>query len=372
MMTPIRVLHVVGQMNRGGYETWLLQLARVMVGRDITFDFLVHNTEPGAYDDELRALGCRIIPCRLDRFGAGFARRLAHVFRERGPFDVVHSHAHHFSGIVLAVARLCGVPIRIAHSHAASESAQVRLSRRAYLAVTELLIRGNATAGIAVSEGAADSLFGKGWRRDPRWHIQYCSIDVERYRTHVSRAAVRKALSISPTSFVVGHVGRFARQKNHRFLVDVFSEVKAVRSDAQLVLIGDGPLNGDIRNYVSARRLADSVHFLGLRSDVAELMACAMDVFVMPSLFEGLPIVALEAQAAGLPMVLADTITAELEVIPELVRWHSLSESPAAWASTAVAIGQARVPQDQSLPKMLRSPFSLDTGAARLRATYGL
>lgn len=373
MNRHIRVLHVVGRMNRGGAETWLLQMARAMVGEDVRFDFLVHNPEPGAYDAELRSLGCRIIPCPIDRTRVGYAQRLARILSEYGPFDVVHSHVHHFSGVVLAIARLLGIPIRIAHSHNAPETSGLAPTRRLYLAATEVLLRRSATAGLSVSEVAATSLFGPQWRRDPRWRIQYCSIDVERYRTDASRSTVREALALDPGSLVVGHVGRFDRQKNHTFLVDVFLEVKRLRADAQLVLVGDGPLRPRIEDYVLARGLTDSVSFLGLRSDIAELMACAMDVFVMPSLHEGLPLVTLEAQSTGLPMVLANTITAELVAVPELVRWHSLQDGPNVWATTIVEHAlSGHVSQEAASAKMLQSPFSLRTGVAALRTSYGL
>lgn len=372
MMRPMRVLHVVGRMNRGGAETWLLQVARSMVGGDVRFDFLVHNPEPGAYDEELRSLGCRLIPCPIDS-AIGYTRRLSRVLTNLGPFDVVHSHVHHFSGLVLAVAKRHRVPVRIAHSHAAADSATTSPVRRMYLAVTEALVRHSATAGLAVSGGAATSLFGKHWRRDSRWRIQYCSIDVARYRTSTSRSAVRAALALNPGSLVVGHVGRFDRQKNHRYLLDVFAAVRTLRPDAHLLLVGDGPLRPEIQRVASARGLAEFVSFLGSRGDVAELMASAMDVLVMPSLFEGLPLVALEAQATGLPMVLADTITTELEVIPELVRWHSLQDGPDTWAASIVAQGAApRLPHDDAIRRMLAGPFSIDAGIAALRQVYGL
>lgn len=373
MTKRVRVLHVVGRMNRGGVETWLLQVARAMVGVDVQFDFLVHNPEPGAYDPELRSLGCRIIPCPMGGRPLSYLRRLSRILAEAGPFDVVHSHVHHFSGIVLAVAKRQGVRVRIAHSHTAPGNTDASALRRLYLAGTEFLVRRRATIGLSASALAAESLFGKRWKDDRRWRIQYCSIDVERYVARASRPSVRAELGIEPDCVVMGHVGRFTVAKNHEFLVSVFAELKTLRSDAQLLLVGDGELLPVIQRLVASQGLADSVRFLGSRGDVAELMASAIDVLVMPSLHEGLPLVALEAQATGLPMVLADTITPELEIIPQLIRRHSLREDPSVWASTVLQLARAgHHPQGDAIDRMLASPFSMTTGIAALRRVYGL
>ena len=177
----MRILHVLGALNRGGAETWLVQVLRHIDRSKYQFDFLVHSAEPGAYDEEVRALGARIIPCPKPsnplQYGINFCR----ILRRYGPYDCVHSHVHYYSGFVLMLAATQDVPMRIAQSHNDLRAVESGCSfpRKAYRTGTKALIRSFATVGLAVSELAAQDLFSEYWKSDPRWRCEPLGIDLE-------------------------------------------------------------------------------------------------------------------------------------------------------------------------------------------------
>jgi len=195
---PIRVLHVVGGMNRGGTETWLMHILRNTDREKFHMDFLVHTSERCAYDDEIRALGSKVIFCANPSRPLQYIRNLKRILKEHGPYDVVHSHLHHFSGLVLYAAHMAGISIRIAHSHNDTLIIDKRskFARKIYLTLMKHLIRRHATCGLAASRPAAVALYGANWETDPRWRVLYCGIDLAPFRESICRAQVRTELGI--------------------------------------------------------------------------------------------------------------------------------------------------------------------------------
>lgn len=336
----IHILQVVGGMNWGGVETWLMHVLRHIDREQFHIDFLVHTEKPCAYDDEIRALGSRIIPCMHPSHPLQYALNFRRVLREYGPYNVVHSHVHHFSGYAIWLACLAGVPIRIAHSHSDTSGLQAQASfpRRTYLTVMEYLIRQCSTNGIAASSEAGKALFVNGWGIDPRWRTLYCGIDLEVFRKKINKSEIRCKLNIPENAIVIGHVGSFISVKNHKFIIEIAAEVVRQDSNTYFLLVGDGSLRPQIEEAVSEAGLISRVIFVGLRSDVPQVMLGAMDMFLMPSLYEGLPVAALEAQAAGLRCILSDTISPEVSVVQDLVRWLSLSQPAQVWAETILSL----------------------------------
>ena len=314
---PIRILHVVGGMDRGGIETWLMHVLRHIDRDRYRMDFVVHTARPCAYNDEIRALGCDVIPCPEPARPWSYAGRFKRILRERGPYAVVHSHVHFHSGFVLRYAAQAGVPACIAHSHI--DEFRLRASagpvRRAYLALTQRWIASRATAGLAASRKQAADLFGPRWEADSRWRVLHYGIDTRPFHERVDPGAVRAELGIPPGAFVVGHVGRFARQKHDAFLLAVAARLAACEPNLHLLLVGTGPLRLAIEEAAARLGLTDRVIFAGPRADVPRLMRGAMDVFLFPSLFEGLGLVLIEAQAAGVPCVVSDVVPGEADVV---------------------------------------------------------
>lgn len=369
---PIRILHIVGGMDTGGVETWLMHVLRRIDRSRYKFDFLVHADRPCFYDDEIRSLGCRIIPCLHPSRPLQFAINFLRILKNDGPYDVVHSHVHHFSGFTLLLARLAGVPMRVAHSHndTSLNDGRARFWRRLYLRLGEFLIRHCATEGLACSERAAASLFGKNWEHDPRWRVLYCGIDLEPFAASVSRDEVRRELGIPSGAFVVGHVGRFSEQKNHNFLLDVFAEVVRNEPKVRLLLVGDGPLREKVEKKAEGMGLSDKVIFAGVRSDVSRLMLGAMDVFVFPSHHEGLPLALIEAQAAGLSAVISGAISHEIVLVPELVKALSLNEGEIVWARAVTDSEHSRRTGEKALLSVKDSRFNVIHSATELCELY--
>lgn len=370
----LRILQIVGGMNRGGVETWLLHVLRNIDRDRFQMDFLVHTTEPCAYDDEVRALGSRIIPCPYPSqpwiYGSDFKR----ILHEYGPYDIVHSHVHHFSGYVLRLAKHAGVPTCIAHSHndTSSLEAKAGLFRRLYLALTKWWIAQYATTGLGASRLAAASLFGSAWEKKPRYQILYCGVDLAQFRDHGDSVAVRAELGIPADTFVIGHVGRFEEQKNHVFLVEIAAEVAKREPRMRLLLVGDGSLRLDIEQKVAQMGLGDRVIFAGVRPDVPRLMLSAMDVFFFPSLYEGLGLVLIEAQAAGLPCIFSDVVPEEADVVKSLVQRINLSQSASVWVNAVLATRNAalNITQADSRAILENSPFNIAYSVKALAKIY--
>ena len=369
----IRVLHIVGGMGRGGVETWLLHVLRHIDRERFQMDFLVHTVEPCPYDNQIRALGSQILPCLRPQRPWSYARNFRRILAACGPYQIVHSHVHHYSGYTLRLAQRAGTPIRIAHSHndVSPQDTSPGPLRWIYLNTAKRWIRRFATIGLAASGKAAEALFGPGWQRTSLCRLLYYGIDLAPFHAHPD-PSVRAMLQFSQDAFVIGHVGRFDEQKNHRFLLEVFRNVADADSRARLLLIGDGPLRPAIERRAAELGLADRVLFTGLRADVPRLLLGAVDVFVMPSLYEGLGLVCLEAQAAGLPCVIADTIPSEADVVLQLVTRLRLSQSASSWARVIFARCNEAPPitQAEALALMEASPFNIQRAVAELTRVY--
>ena len=313
MSEPIRVLQVVTHMNRGGLETMLMNYYRHIDRSKVQFDFLVHRFERAAYDDEIEALGGRIyrLP-RLVPWGIGYNRALNNFFKEHTEYRIVHVHQDCLSAVILRAAKKHGIPVRIAHSHNANQDKDIKYIIKLFY---KRFIPQYATELFACGQQAGVWMFG---RKDFRILNNAIDVDCYRYDAH-KREEIRKELDIGPNAFVIGHVGRFSKQKNHTFLLDVFAEILKKSPEARLLLVGDGELRRDIEEKAQALNIERATIFTGVRSDVSALMQ-AMDVFLFPSLYEGLGIVIVEAQAAGLPCVISSSIPADCELTEQIYR----------------------------------------------------
>ncbi|MFQ5845737.1 MAG: glycosyltransferase, partial [Planctomycetota bacterium] len=208
-------------------------------------------------------------------------------------------------------------------------------------------------------------------RRDPRWRLLYCGVDLSPFREPVDKAALRAALGLPADTFVIGHVGRFHPQKNHAFLVNVATGVLAREPRARLVLVGEGALRPEIERRILAAGFKERVIFTGVRGDVPHLMKGAMDVLLLPSLYEGLPLALIESQAAGLPCVLSDTVSDEADVAPELIRRLSLDAPVERWVDAVLEAGNAPDGARRTAVAALEaSPFNILESVAQLERIY--
>jgi glycosyltransferase involved in cell wall biosynthesis len=370
----MRVLHVLGKLDRAGTQTWLMHVLRSNV-RQFDMDFLTLASTPGEYDDEVRSLGSRIFPCGYDRDAFQFGGAFARLLRSEGPYDLVHSHYHFFNGWVLRVAHAARVPIRVAHSHSDTSRIDCRASvgRRFKRVLGRRWIDRHATLGLATSREAAACLFGPRWATDRRWRVLHSCIDLSPFVDECpDRDRVRAELGIRADAFVVGHVGGFRAEKNHEFLIDIANEAARREPRFCLLLIGDGELRPAIERKVARLGLRDRVVFAGSRSDVPRLMMGSMDALVFPSVFEGLGLVGIEAQASGLVIVLSDVITPEVDVVPGLVRRMSLATPASAWADALLLAREPGALPDrrEALQIVQRSTFNIEHGVVALQQAY--
>lgn len=370
----IRILNIVGGMNRGGAETWLMHVLRSIDRERYHIDFLVHTEELCGYDQEIRELGSRVIPCLRPSEPLKYAKAFKRVLQDYGPYDIVHSHVHHFSGYTLRLVHQEGVPGRIAHAHSDTSATDIGAGplRRLYLRVMKGWIHKHATMGLAASRSAAIALYGSHWEKDSRWKILYCAIDMEPFNMPADCAAIREELKIPADAFVLGHVGRFTVHKNHAFLVEIAAEVAQREPNMRLLLIGDGPLRREIEKRIGELGLVDKVIFAGIRFDVPRLILGAMDVFIMPSVCEGLPLAGIEAQTAGVPIIFSDIITDEIDMIKPLIRRLSLSQPAWVWAEAVLeARDKARMFTKGEVVSMVENkPFNIQAGLKGLMEVY--
>lgn len=309
MGSPLRVLHVVVNMNRGGAETLIMNLYRNIDRTKVQFDFL--TCKEGAFDSEIEELGGRIhrIPYVTEVGHFGYVKVLKSFFNQHSYYKIVHSHMDKMSGLVLREAKKANVAVRIAHSH--NTSSEGGISTKLYKSISGSYINGNATHLFACSKEAGKWLFG-----DQLQNTTILKNGIEPLKFQYSesiRNSLREELDLSKDTLVIGHVGRFNHQKNHVFLIDIFSNLKEKHPNSFLLLVGDGILKSEIKRKVDSLGLSDSVIFLGIRDDIHKLLH-AFDVFVFPSLHEGLPVTLVEAQGAGLPCVISDNITSEVDM----------------------------------------------------------
>ncbi|WP_369900607.1 glycosyltransferase family 1 protein [Bacillus manliponensis] len=316
MGVPLRVLHAVVNMNRGGAETMIMNLYRNIDRSQVQFDFL--TCKEGAFDEEIRQLGGKVyrIPYVTDVGHWGYMKALRSFFTENQQYKIVHSHMDKMSGLVLREAKRIGIPHRIAHSHNTSSEGNVLVKLYKWYAGNAILP--SATHLFACSEAAAQWLFER------EVTVLKNGIEYDKFAfSEKVREEMRQELELHKDTFVIGHVGRFAYQKNHLFLVEIFAQVIKVHSNSMLILVGDGPLRSKVEERVKELHIEENVKFLGVRSEVHHLLQ-AFDVFLFPSLHEGLPVTLIEAQGAGLPCIISNTITKEVDLGLGLVKRISL------------------------------------------------
>jgi glycosyltransferase involved in cell wall biosynthesis len=328
---PLKVLHVVGSMNRGGVETWLMNLLRSIDRDRFEFHFLVSNSAEGAYDQEIVALGGRIHHAVNPKNVAQYSKRFREVTHAFGPFTVLHSHVYWYSGHLMRLGFKAGIPIRIAHSHTATKAPAWKIHRQVYQVAMRWLIQRYSTDRIGASRRAGEALFGC-----HRQHsVLYYGIDFTPYSARLYKSAAKEGIGVPSERFVIGHVGRFEQVKNHGFIVDCFERILARGLNAHLLFVGDGAELGEIRTRIVSQGLQDRCTFAGVQSKIVPYL-CAMDVFVLPSQWEGLGLVALEAQAAGIPVVASTMVPDEVDVIPSLAHHLALADGPEVWASALI------------------------------------
>ncbi|WLR49128.1 glycosyltransferase family 1 protein [Halobacillus litoralis] len=317
---PLRVLHVVVNMNRGGAETLIMNLYRNIDRSKVQFDFL--TCKKGVFDKEIEEMGGKIhrIPYVTDVGHRKYIKSLQKFFQENQNYRIVHSHMDKMSGFVLRAAKHADIPVRIAHSH--NTSSEGGAGAKLYKWYAGKQVSSAATEMYACSNSAAYWLFKK---KAASAHILKNGIEQKKFSfTTSARVKVRSSLLIDKDTLLLGHVGRFSLQKNHMFLLEVFAEYRKRNPDSKLMLVGEGDLKEKITEKVKKLGIENDVLMLGVRSDINELLQ-AIDVFLFPSFHEGLPVTLIEAQGAGIPCLISDRISEEVDMGIDLIKQLPIS-----------------------------------------------
>jgi len=362
----IRILHSVSNMDRAGIETMLMNYYRHLDREKVQFDFLCNKTKPGAYDAEIEKMGGKIYhtpglnPIKYFKY----LKYMKALFAKHPEYRIVEAHNGAFGVYALHAAKVNHIPIRIFHAHGASITKDWKLLlKKVCMRFLPSNMNQHFTCGIA----AAECYFGKEIVEHGDYHFIPNAIEVERFAyNEVTRTRMREQYHLQD-KHVIGHVGRFMTQKNHVFLLEVFATVKKLDPNAYLVLLGDGELMDGMKQKARELAVEDSVLFVGNVGNANEWYQ-AFDVFVLPSIWEGLPVVGVEAQAAGLPCVFADSVTKEIGM-SEHARFVSLTESLEVWAKTLLdALKTERIADCKDL--IAERGYDIEKEAVKLQNLY--
>ena len=329
MEKPIRILHVLGRLDRGGAETMVMNIYRNIDRTRIQFDFVKHTDEKCDFDDEIISLGGKIysVPRYNGKNHLRYIRAWLKLLSDNKEYKIIHGHMRSTASIYLKIAKKLKI-ITIAHSHNTS-------SGKGFSALVKNIlqypIRNIADYLFACSIPAGRWLFGSKHITKDNFFIINNAINTKAFSYNKEvRLQKRKELDIQ-NNFVLGHVGRFHPQKNHDFLIEIFIEMQKINKNTILLLVGNGELVDHIKAKVDYYGIKDKVKFLGMREDVPQIFQ-AMDAFVLPSHYEGLGIVAIEAQASGLPCIISSNLPQEVS-ISKLVSRVGLNKAANYWAS---------------------------------------
>ena len=360
---PIRVLQVMPAMDAGGMETFVMNIYRTIDRERVQFDFLYHYDKPCFFDDEIRELGGRIykLTVRQDNNLPRYLHELHALFAAHPEWRILHGHYSGFGMFYNPVARKAGIPVRCGHSHNTAYEPNLvgRLDR-----VMSSFFSAGLTDRFACSEKAGQMLYGKA-----PFTVIPNGIDTARFaaRDPQRRALLRAELGVTDQEILFGHVGRFTAQKNHPGLLKIFAAVHARLPKAKLVLLGGGEpaYIEKMQQLAGQLGIADRVIFAGVRSNMQSFYD-AMDAFVLPSLFEGLPVVLVEAQTAGLPCFVSDAVDPGA-AFTNRVRFLPVND-PEAWAAAIAAASLRRDPQARE--KAVRAGYDIHTSAGILQEFY--
>ncbi len=338
MPSPLRVAQVLGRMDYGGIEAEVLNYYRHIDRSKVQFDFYCAQGSALPQREELQALGAGLYPVPTYSHPLAFHRALYQAFRERG-YKIVHAQLSTMSVFALFAAWRAGVPVRICHNHSTAHRGEGAKTLLKYL--LRPLNRLFATDRFACGQAAGRWMYGARAMESGRVTVWPNAIETARFAYDpAARAALRAELGIPQHAVVIGHIGRFIYQKNHAFLLDVMAQLRHLAPQARLLLVGEGEWLPRLRARAEQAGLAGQVVFAGARRDAAGLYS-AMDVFCLPSFYEGMPLVAWEAQANGLPCLFSEHIPAEAAVTPQ-AHTLPLSAGAAAWAQAALELAGQR------------------------------
>ena len=361
----IRVLQVLGSLDAGGAETRMMEVYRHLDRERYAYDFLVFREAPQHYETEIMQLGGRIYKCKTPKLNnmLNIAKEIYNILKN-GQYDAVQAHTSYFSGVVMAVARLAGVPVRITHARTTNTVRKGKLKQIDTFLGKQLISRCTTTR-IAISQDAGNYLFGK-----QEFEVIPNAIDIEKYQNiDLERIKeIKREYNIPENAYVIGQIGRFNPMKNHMFTLRWFKQYCQEHEDAYLLFVGDGYMRPKIENM--AKKLSIRIRFTGVIDNVYELLHI-IDVHFFPSLFEGLGGVVLEAQAAGIPTVMSSTLPRETDMGLGLIQRCALDADYDTWSNAVEYCRKIGHPSQDIIKKaFLDNRYSMEYELERLCSIY--
>jgi glycosyltransferase involved in cell wall biosynthesis len=358
----IRILQYIGSLDRGGSQSMIMNYYRKIDRSVFQFDFIIDRPNEDFYVDEIKRLGgfVYVLPSFKGTNYIQFVTAWKNFFQEHHEYSIIHGHVRSTASIYLKIAKKYGL-ITISHSHSTANGSGFASIIKYLL---QKRIRYIADFYISCSEKAGVWLFGEKTVHSLNHVVLKNAIDLSEYTpADERRSKIRSDMECSD-DLVFGHVGRLCKPKNHSFLLQVFNEIHRKEPHTKLLIIGDGELKHDIEAQVKELKLDDAVIMTGMRSDVPELLQ-AVDVFLFPSAWEGLPVTVIEAQAAGLPCLISDAITNEV-CISELVQVLPIDQGTGCWVSAALK----KPDRNDVRPEIIKAGFSIDDAVEQLANIY--
>lgn len=363
-----RLLCILSGMNVGGAETFIMKVYRNLDRTKYQIDFCINAKEKCFYEDEILNMGGKIyrIPSKSENVKE-FKLKLRRIVKDNSYSNILRITSNAMGFMDLKIAKRAGAKVCCARSSNASDGGGLKsvICHR----LGKLLYTKFVDVKIAPSDLAAIYTFGKKNYESGKVHILHNGVDLNVYRyASEKREKIRKEFSVDSEAKLIGHVGRFSEQKNHMFLLDIFKKIHMMDSSSRFLLVGGGELEEMVRKRAMELGIYDQIIFAGLRSDVQDILS-AMDVFIMPSFYEGMPNTVIEAQATGLPCVIADTITKEAN-ITGLVQYLSLDEDVSEWAKTAICA--AALPRKNTVGEFRSHGYDIACVAKELVSLLGM
>ena len=361
--TPIRVLQVLGGLEAGGAESFVMNLYRAIDKEKVQFDFVKHIEHKGVFEDEITQMGGKIYRCPkyTGKNHFAYCKWWDSFFKEHPEYHVIHSHVRSTASIYLEIAKKNGL-VTIAHSHSTSNGSGISAIVKDML---QLPIRHTADYLFACSDKAGKWLYGEKATKQSNYRMIPNGVDLKRFAfCEKKRQQMRQELGIAEDTFVLGHIGRITIPKNHQFLVELFAEYHKENSNSRLLLVGDGELFETVQQQCTQLGISDVVIMVGSKTNTEDYYQ-AMDVFVFPSLWEGLGIVAIEAQANGLTCLVSENVPGEA-ILTENTKVLSI-QSKGEWLDELkkVSVGERMQTKNNSIQQ-----YDICTIADRLQQFY--
>jgi glycosyltransferase involved in cell wall biosynthesis len=365
-LRSIKILHVTGAMNRAGTETFLMNIFRNLCKDHVQFDFISYHSKEADYDNEITKMGGNIF-----RLAHSYSIiELYRIMKKNGPYDAVHAHTLFHCGLIMIIAWIAGVRTRISHAHTTFDN-NYGLIRKIYIFIMKKMIGIFSTHLLACSTEAAKYLFGEKVLTKNKYYYFPNLIEYKKFLNEPKKdVETFKTKNNLNDSIVIGHIGRFIKSKNHEFILEIYKHILKKELNCKLLLVGTGDHYEKIKEIAIQEGFENKIVFAGVREDI-HTMLHSMDIFLFPSIYEGLGLVLLEAQAAGVPCLVSEAIQPEADLGIGLVHRNSLKESAEIWAAHSLDLAGKKLKNNKKkIRGFLKNGYDIDLGLHKLVSIY--